>query len=562
MFNQEEYDEEVLEYLKSLTLLCVEDNKTTQIIYDSIFEELVKEIIFADDGADGYNKYLENEIDIIISDFEMPNMNGLEMIEKIRKVDLETPVVLITAIEDINVIVEALHLGVNTFVKKPLVYTEVIQAVEKASKLLLANNLLQAQRDKKLKEMEKKELYNSYQEDLGFAKELNILRNDFYYQMNSSDGISLIDFLYRPLDVMSGDAYSARKIDEHNTFYLMVDGMGKGLSASLTAMIATSFVNHIVDKMLSHDSFDLGILINETMEYMKPVLLEEEALAIDFIVIDYEDNMLYYSKFAMPTLLMETKDKKIVKLKSNNAPLCKWQSTFNVSSYDISDIKKFLIYTDGIVENETTIDGQLYSSFIEEDFLNSFTKSDLKNSFYEKIDTQEDDITLIYIHRLSSISTEISNRVVQTSLDALDSANEWYTDIWKSITDDTKLSYKANVVFTELLMNAYEHGNLGINTTNKHILLENDTYFDTLLEKEKDCSKKITVKIEKVTNGNFSYILTNIIDEGDGFDTQILSETFRNSLTFNGRGVFVSRKNSSGIYYNTKGNSVLFLNEL
>ena len=489
MLNTQILNIQAQEYLSSLTLLCVEDNKTTQIIYDSIFEDLVKEIIFADDGIDGYNKYIENEIDIIISDFEMPKMNGLGMIEKIRKIDLETPIVLITAIEDLNVIVEALHLNVTTFVKKPIVNSEVVQAVEKAAKLLLANNIIKEQRDKKLQELETKEQYNSYQEDLGFAKELNILRNDFYYQMNDSDGISLVDFLYKPLDVMSGDAYSARKIDQHNTFYLMVDGMGKGLSASLTAMIVTSFVNHMLDKMLALDSFDLGILINETMEYIKPVLLDEEAVAIDFIVISYDESMLYYSKFAMPVLLMENKNKEIVKLKSNNPPLCKWQSTFNVSSYDISDITKFLIYSDGIVENETIHDDKLYSSFIEKDFLNSFTKEDFKHSFYEKIKTQEDDITLIYIHRLSSISIEIANKSFQTSLEAVDEANEWYTNVWDEITDDLKLSYKANVVFTELLMNAYEHGNLGINTDTKHNLLEDDIYIDTLLEKEKGCQK-------------------------------------------------------------------------
>ena len=51
-------------------------------------------------------------------------------------------------------------------------------------------------------------------------------------------------------------------------------------------------------------------------------------------------------------------------------------------------------------------------------------------------------------------------------------------------------------------------------------------------------------------------------DEGEGFDTQILSQIFRNSKKFNGRGVLVSRKNSMGIYYNSKGNCVLFLNKI
>lgn len=562
MSNNLTEENSALEYLKSLTLLCVEDNKTTQIIYDSIFEDLVKDIIFADDGADGYQKFIDNSVDIIISDYDMPVMNGLEMIEKIKGVDKDIPIILITALEDINIVLEALHLGINSFVKKPIVNEKVVQSVEKAAKLLIANKFLEEQRNKKIMELEKKEIYNSYQEDLGFAKELNILRNDFYYQMNNSNGISLVDFLYKPLDVLSGDAYSARRINEHSTFYLMVDGMGKGLSASLTAMIATSFINHVIDKMLSFDDFDLGVLIHEAIEYIKLILLDEEALAIDFIVIDYEDNMLYYSKFAMPVLIMQNTNNEIIKLKSNNPPLSKWHSTFNVSSYDISKISKFLIYSDGIVENTTIYEDQLYLNFIEEDFLKSFTKEDFKDSFLEKIDNQEDDITLIYIHKLSSISQEISTRVFETTLDDVDVANEWYTDLFSEITDDVKIGYKANLVFTELFMNAYEHGNLGIDTNTKHKLLEDDTYFDELIKREKNCSKKIEVQVTKITNGSLTYILTNIMDEGVGFDTQILSETFRNAATFNGRGVFVSRKNSSGIYYNSKGNCVLYLNKI
>jgi len=555
-------DSSVLEYLKSLTLLCVEDNKTTQIIYDSIFEDLVKEIIFADNGADGYQRYMDNKIDIIITDYEMPIMNGLEMIKKVRKINQEIPIIFITAIEDINVIVKALNFNVNTFVKKPIINKEIIQSVEKAVKLLIANNFLKEQRDKKINDLQKKELYNSYQEDLGFAKELNILRNDFYYQMNNANGTFLLDFLYKPLDVLSGDAYSARRIKEHITFYLMVDGMGKGLSASLTAMIATSFINHLIDKMLAFDNFDLGVLVHESIEYIKPILLDEEALAIDFIVIDYEDNMLYYSKFAMPVLLMQNKKNEIIKLKSNNPPLSKWQATFNISSYDINDINKFLIYSDGIIENETIYEDKLYLNFIEEDFLNSFTKEDFKDSFLEKIEHQEDDITLIYIHKLSSITKDLSTKIFETTLDEIDIANEWYTNLWSEITKDMKIGYKANVVFTELFMNAYEHGNLGINTGTKHQLLHDNIYFDELLKREKDCTKKIKVQVSKITNGSLTYILTHITDDGVGFDTQILSETFRNSLTFNGRGVFVSKKNSSGIYYNSKGNSVLYLNKI
>jgi uncharacterized protein (UPF0335 family) len=111
-------------------------------------------------------------------------------------------------------------------------------------------------------------------------------------------------------------------------------------------------------------------------------------------------------------------------------------------------------------------------------------------------------------------------------------------------------------------MNAYEHGNFGITSEAKHQLLENNTYFRTLETKESECNKKIKVTINKIEYENNSYIITSITDEGNGFDTKILREIFRNLKRFNGRGVFVSRRSSLGIYYNTKGNSVLYLHKI
>ena len=548
-----EENSSVLEYIKSLTLLIVEDNLTTQMMYDMIFEDLVGKIIFADDGKMGCEIFTKQKIDLIISDYDMPILDGLKMIKQMREINSNIPIILVSAIEEVSVIIEALRLNVNNFIKKPINKDEVIETVISASKVLIANQFLEEQRDRKLKELQEKEEYSSYQEDLAFAKEVNILRNDFYYQMIGKDEISLVDFLYKPLDVMSGDAYSARIIDEDTTFYLMVDGMGKGLSASLSAMLMTSFTNHIIDKMIFLDAFDFSILIHETIEYIKPILLEEEALAIDYILINKDEEMIYYSKFAMPVLLMENKDGDIIKIKSNNPPLSKWQPTFNVGSHDIRDIRKFLIYTDGIPENDTIYKDKPYADFIEEDF---------KNNFFEKVNGQEDDLTLIFIHSPNYEHTKSVTETFASTLDDVDRANDWYSNIWSEFTEEDDPINSSSVVFTELFMNAYEHGNLGINTETKHNLLENDTYFETLLEKEAKCSKKIVVKIDRIEHPSGCYVITQITDEGEGFDTNILNETFKNLQTFNGRGVFVSRKNSLGIYYNSKGNVVLYLNKI
>ncbi|MEA1955398.1 MAG: response regulator [Campylobacterota bacterium] len=542
----------LLDFLQTLTILCVEDEEDIRYIYNSIFKNLAKTVIFAHDGEDGLEKYKKNKIDIIITDQQMPKLNGMDMITKIREFDEDVPIILITAFNNSALLTKALNLNINSFVQKPILHNEVIYAIEKVTKILIANKYLKDKDD-----------YQSYQENLGFAKELNILRNDYYYQMMDSDGISLIDFLYNPIDVMSGDAYSARRIDEHSTFYLMVDGMGKGISASLTAMIITSYVNHLFDKMVILNSFDLNFLVGEAMAFIKPILLEEEALALDFIVINNEEDKLCYAKFAMPVLLMQNIDDEIIRLKSNNPPLSKYQPNFKISSVDTNHITKFLIYTDGIVENETICKNRPYSEFIENDFINSFTRQELKDKFSTKIVDQEDDITLIFINKINETKIDIASKQFKSRLNVLEEdAGLWYEQVWHDLKADLKTSYKASLVFTELMMNAYEHGNLGIDKQHKHALLHEDIYLDTILEKEQECTKLIDVTVSKIVYKSNTYIITLIEDEGEGFDTQTLSEIFRNSHTFNGRGVFVSRKNSLGIYYNETGNSVLYLNKL
>ncbi len=557
-----EADNLTLEHLKSLTLLCVEDNKTTQMLYEAILEDFFNEIYFAYDGEEGYQKFLEKDVDIIISDFEMPQLNGLEMSAKVRQTDKDIPIILVSAIEDVEIFKLSLDLGVNTFVSKPFEAKEVLDALTKVSKSLQDSKYIKEHKEKELTQLQEKDNYNSYQTNLAFSKELNILRNDFYYQYIDEKHISLVDFLYQPLDVISGDAYSARRIDEYRTFYLVVDGMGKGLSASLTAMIMSSFVNHIIDKMIEYDSFSLDILIKETMHFIQPILLDEESLAIDYILFNTAFDTLSYAKFAMPVALMQDIDGNIIRLKSNNPPLSKWQPSYEISEYNVSKIDKFLFYSDGIVENETKEPNLTYADFIEEDFKHSFTREDLKRKFFSKIAEAEDDITLIFINRLPLQDHLVQTKIFNSTLEDIDSATEWYAKQWEEFTDDTNISYEAGLVFTELYMNAYEHGNLGINSITKHSLIDNDIYFETLKEKEAECSKNINVKIHKFTYESVEYVITQIIDEGDGFDTQLLSEIFRNGAKFNGRGVFVSRKNSLGIYYNSKGNSVLYLHKI
>lgn len=547
-------DTHTIEFLSSLRVLVIQSSKEGRSFFHEVLNDLVLELIFAKSKEEAYSLYQSNHIDIIFSDYEMGEYNGLEFSKKIRDEDQNIPIVLLLDVNHTEIIIEALNYNVTKFLQKPLQKDQLLEALTEATKVVIANNYLIDQK----KEAE----YNRYQEELAFAKELNILRNDFYYQMTGEENISLVDFMYQPLDLISGDAYTARRIDANRTFYLIVDGMGKGLSASLSAMIMTSFVNHLIDKMVEFDSFSLEMLIKESLSYIQPILLEEEALALDYILFDNHYNKLSYSKFAMPVFLLEDLNGNVVKIKSNNPPLSKWQQSYKIDEYSVENFAKFLFYSDGVVENSTKVDGKTYADFIENDFKDSFTREEFKEKLLSRISAQEDDLTMIFINKLDFRDSYVAKKTFTTSMESLDEANKWYEELWKEISDDVSASYRASVVFTELFMNAYEHGNLGLSSRQKHKLLKEDNYFETLKIKEVGCEKQIEVQVDKIINASSTYIVTQIADEGAGFDTQMLSEIFRNSKKFNGRGVFVSRKNSMGIYFNAKGNRVLFLNKV
>ena len=85
---------EILQYTKKMNLLYVEDNTEIRESISAIFQDFFSEIIFALDGEDGLEKFYENKIDIVMTDIDMPRLNGLDMARKIIKFDQTIPIII------------------------------------------------------------------------------------------------------------------------------------------------------------------------------------------------------------------------------------------------------------------------------------------------------------------------------------------------------------------------------------------------------------------------------------------------------------------------------------
>jgi CheY-like chemotaxis protein len=549
---------------EKLTLLCVDDSPTIQLMYKNFFETTFKEVVFAEDGLKGLE--LSQNVDIIITDYNMPNMNGLTMMSHIRKLDENIPLILVTSFEDIEILKEAIQLGASSFVQKPFEKEELFIAVNRAVEQVIGHRLLLEKQQNQIHVLEKKEKYSNYQEDLSFKKELSMIRNDFYYRLSkqdSSEDFSLCDFFYKPLDTTSGDLYSARQLMQSKELYFLVDGMGKGLSASVSAVLFTSHVNYIIDEILKRDDdYDFEHLVNLATEYMRTRLLEEEVLAVTLVCIDTKEKTLKYASFGMPAILCLDQDNELLSLSSNNPPLSQYTYRSNVNELCLNNVVKILITSDGIPENSVKDTDKTYAEFIKEDFKASMTRDDFKERLESKIAVQEDDMTFILLHKISKKESLVKT-TIPAQLQHVEELGSWYEGEVHKLSEDVGAIIKASLCFTELIMNAYEHGSLGIDNQQKHQLMQDDAYFDFLNTRELEERKHITVTLRSVTNtlGEL-YLITEIQDEGEGFDTKIFSRIFGIHKNFNGRGAFIAKQSSLGIYYNNKGNGVYFINKL
>lgn len=83
------------------------------------------------DGREAVRQFVLEPVDLVLTDINMPIMDGLELLEKIRFLDRETPVVLMTAYADLDVAVKAIQKGAFDFIIKPYRPPSLIHTVEK-----------------------------------------------------------------------------------------------------------------------------------------------------------------------------------------------------------------------------------------------------------------------------------------------------------------------------------------------------------------------------------------------------------------------------------------------
>jgi DNA-binding NtrC family response regulator len=117
------------------SILIVEDENVLRESLAELLEGEGYEVVQAANGREGYDRTVERPFDLVLSDVRMPEMDGMELLQHLRTLAPETPVIMVTAFGTVGSAVSAMHAGAADYLLKPVQFDDVLVKIERALRL-------------------------------------------------------------------------------------------------------------------------------------------------------------------------------------------------------------------------------------------------------------------------------------------------------------------------------------------------------------------------------------------------------------------------------------------
>jgi len=116
----------------ALKIIIADDSKTIRKIMRIQLEEMGHKVVAeAEDGSQALEFYFKYSPDLITMDMQMPGMNGLEAVTKIKKIDKNVKIIMITAHGQKDLVLSSIKQGVNDYVLKPISSEKLEESIKK-----------------------------------------------------------------------------------------------------------------------------------------------------------------------------------------------------------------------------------------------------------------------------------------------------------------------------------------------------------------------------------------------------------------------------------------------
>ncbi|MCK9473973.1 response regulator [Sulfurimonas sp.] len=136
---------ELLAHTRNLSLLFAEDQDDFRANTTEILKTFFNKVHSVSNGEEAIRKYKEfykkesKYYDIILSDIQMPRVNGVELVENIYCINPHQIIIIVSAYDDTKYLLPLINLGIERFIKKPIDYQDLLKVLFNASKKLISS---------------------------------------------------------------------------------------------------------------------------------------------------------------------------------------------------------------------------------------------------------------------------------------------------------------------------------------------------------------------------------------------------------------------------------------
>lgn len=123
--------ENIIRYTKDLNVLYIEDNIDVQKQTTKMLQSFFNEIYIADNGKIGLELFAKNDFyNLIITDIEMPLVDGISFIEKIRECNKKIPIIVLSAHDNKDYFLKTINAGIDGYILKPYTLEQIAQTLD------------------------------------------------------------------------------------------------------------------------------------------------------------------------------------------------------------------------------------------------------------------------------------------------------------------------------------------------------------------------------------------------------------------------------------------------
>lgn len=222
-----------------MDILVVDDDTLSLRLLIALVEKLGHHAVAANDGLMAWELYRKQECRVVISDWNMPGLDGIELLTRIRSFPGMgyTYFIMLTSRSDREDVVAGMAAGADDLLIKP------ISRDDLEARLNVAQRIVSLQMELAKRNRELSAVNERMRQDLQAA--VKVQESLLPVQMPHIDGLDFA-WLYRPCDQLGGDTLNIYRLDEHHLGFYVLDVSGHGVSSALLAVQVSRFLSPLI----------------------------------------------------------------------------------------------------------------------------------------------------------------------------------------------------------------------------------------------------------------------------------------------------------------------------